>query len=244
MRLQWYGRRRLYSFRWKCRYMYTNLEAPRSETLGSGLWDVELSGCIHKQQRKYIWRICIQGFFIDSDAMEMQYLWERILILRKQPSGLTDLSGHSAGKCWDSEVKPWLQTTPRTTGHVRVQKWLEAFRADKDDIEIVQIVMLPDIRHLGQEKAIFWQHHGALRYPCTCAPGWLEGPLPEVYIAGYCSIMKYCLFQKGNERGKNVIYWIVVHHMVADANDVLAKMKMSSWWIPIWTGYWKWKRGW
>lgn len=81
-----------------------------------------------------------------------------------------------------------LITNLGTTGHVQVQKWLEALGLTEDDIEIVQMDYASGYQAFESGEGDILATIGPLQHPCTYCPRRRLGHCRRIHITGFTAV--------------------------------------------------------
>lgn len=191
--------------------------APQNEALGSGLWDVGvIGGAFVNSVNTY--GAYVIGDFIDGRDGNAIFVRKDSDIAKATGSNPTypDILGNA-----ETVKGKTLITNLGTTGHVQVQKWLEALGLTEDDIEIVQMdyASVYQAFESGEGDILATIGPYSTRARIAHQDDWaIAGGFISLDLLQYENIV--CSESAMKEKRDLLVSFI---RMVADANDVLAK---------------------
>ena len=191
--------------------------APQNEALGSGLWDVGvIGGAFVNSVNTY--GAYVIGDFIDGRDGNAIFVRKDSDIAKATGSNPTypDILGNA-----ETVKGKTLITNLGTTGHVQVQKWLEALGLTEDDIEIVQMDYASGYQAFESGEGDILATIGpySTRARIAHQDDWaIAGGFISLDLLQYENIV--CSESAMKEKRDLLVSFI---RMVADANDVLAK---------------------
>lgn len=190
--------------------------APQNEALGSGLWDVGvIGGAFVNSVNTY--NAHVIGDFIDGRDGNAIFVRKDSDIARATGSNPTypDILGSA-----ETVRGKTLITNLGTTGHVQVQKWLEALGLTEDDIEIVQMDYASGYQAFTSGEADILATIGpySTRACISHKDDWaVAGGFIALDLLQYENIV--CSDKAMQEKRDLLVSFI---RMVMDANDILA----------------------